>query len=74
MKQQLLNFLESLRPSLQQDGGDLEFISFDQKKKVLTLRLTGVCSHCAIAPQTFEHYIKREILNKFPAIKTIKNT
>ncbi|MFH0840716.1 MAG: NifU family protein, partial [bacterium] len=35
--------LEKIRPSLQADGGDLEFVSFNSKSGVLEIKFKGMC-------------------------------
>ena len=39
----ILEVLESIRPALQADGGDLEFLSFNGDNGIVELRLLGAC-------------------------------
>ena len=41
MRLAILNALDSLRPMLQADGGDIEFV--DYFNRVVYVRLTGAC-------------------------------
>jgi len=56
--------LENVRPSLQADGGDVEFVSIDSDGTVL-VRLTGACGSCPMSHVTLkmgiENYLKKEI-------------
>ena len=56
--------LENVRPSLQADGGDVEFVSIDSDGKV-SVRLTGACGSCPMSHVTLkmgiENYLKKEI-------------
>jgi Fe-S cluster biogenesis protein NfuA len=56
--------LENVRPSLQADGGDVEFVSIDDGGTV-SVRLTGACGHCPMSEMTLkmgiENYLKKEI-------------
>jgi len=50
---------ESVRPLLQQDGGDLELI--DIKGHKVYCRLTGACSSCGAADQTFKLLVEQRL-------------
>jgi len=56
--------LEYVRPSLQADGGDVEFVSVSEDG-VVSVKLTGACGSCPMAHMTLkmgvEDYLKREI-------------
>ena len=56
--------LEHVRPMLQADGGDVEFVSVTGDG-VVSVRLTGACGSCPMAGQTLkmgvEGYLKKEI-------------
>jgi len=56
--------LENVRPSLQADGGDVEFVSVSSDGKV-SVKLTGACGSCPMATMTLkngiESYLKKEI-------------
>ncbi len=42
--------IESVRPALQNDGGDIQLIAVEGDK--VRVKLTGACLHCAMAGQT----------------------
>ena len=56
--------LEHVRPSLQADGGDVEFVSVSEDG-VVSVKLTGACGCCPMAEMTLkmgvENYLKKEI-------------
>lgn len=37
---------ETIRPSLQADGGDLELVSYDEQEKILSVSYLGACGGC----------------------------
>ena len=53
-----------LRPSLQADGGDVEFVSLADDGTV-SVKLTGACGSCPMSQMTLkvgiEGYLKKEI-------------
>jgi Fe-S cluster biogenesis protein NfuA len=56
--------LDNVRPSLQADGGDVEFVSVSEDGEV-SVKLTGACGSCPMATMTLkngiENYLKKEI-------------
>ena len=64
MEEKVKAALENIRPSLQADGGDVEFVSVD-KEGTVSVRLTGACGSCPMSQMTLkmgiENYLKKEI-------------
>ena len=54
---QVKEVLESLRPNLQADGGDVELVSIQENQVVV--RLLGHCSGCPYRRQTMKGGIER---------------
>jgi Fe-S cluster biogenesis protein NfuA len=61
---QIKTALDNVRPSLQADGGDVEFVSLADDGTV-SVKLTGACGGCPMAEMTLkmgiETYLKREV-------------
>ena len=64
LEEQIKSALDNVRPSLQADGGDVEFVSVSEDG-VVSLKLTGACGSCPMAQMTLkmgiENYLKKEI-------------
>jgi Fe-S cluster biogenesis protein NfuA len=64
MEEQVIAALENVRPSLQADGGDVEFVSVD-KEGTVSVKLTGACGSCPMSQMTLkmgiENYLKKEV-------------
>ncbi|MDR2020085.1 MAG: NifU family protein [Treponema sp.] len=64
LEEKIKTALETVRPSLQADGGDVEFVSVDGEGTV-SLKLTGACGGCPMAQMTLkmgiENFLKKEI-------------
>ncbi len=56
--------LENVRPSLQADGGDVEFVGVDEEGQV-SVKLTGACGSCPMSQMTLkmgiENYLRKEV-------------
>lgn len=62
--------LDMFRPQLQQDGGDMEYISIDEENRV-HLRLVGACGSCPMAVMTLKMGIERYLIDACPEIKEV---
>ncbi|MDR0675185.1 MAG: NifU family protein [Mycoplasmataceae bacterium] len=60
---QIHDTIESLRVFINNDGGDLSFISF--KNKILKLAISGACVGCASFNMTFDQGVKEVFLTEF---------
>jgi Fe-S cluster biogenesis protein NfuA len=64
VEEKIKNALNHVRPSLQADGGDVEFVSMSSDGTV-SVKLTGACGGCPMAQQTLkmgiENYLKQEV-------------
>ena len=63
--------LEKVRPALRADGGDVEFVSWDDKKSLVKVRLKGMCVGCPMARITLEQGIAVEIKKAIPEVKDV---
>ena len=61
--------LESIRPFLQKDGGDVELISYENK--VVKLRLLGACSTCSISHLTMKAGVEESIKHMLPEVVSV---
>jgi len=68
---QILAVLEQIRPALQADGGDVEFLGFDEEDGVVHLRLMGACESCPISMLTLKEGIERRIRNTLPEVTEV---
>lgn len=71
-REQILEVLDSVRPALRSDGGDVEFIDFDESAGVLQLRFLGACGDCPISEVTLRQGIERRILSAVPQVREVR--
>jgi len=64
LEEKIKSAIDNVRPSLQADGGDVEFVSMSEDG-IVSVRLTGACGSCPMATMTLkngiESYLKKEI-------------
>ena len=67
------NVLEQVRPYLQQDGGDVNFVELTDDNTVL-VQLTGACGDCPHSRQTLKNGIEAVMKKVIPEIKAVEQT
>lgn len=65
--------LDSIRPSLQADGGDIEFVGFDEKKGIAKVSLVGMCAHCPMSQVTLKQGVEAVLMKEVPEVKEVVN-
>ena len=71
MKERVLKALDSVRPGLQADGGDVELVKVDEDGKVF-IKLTGACGGCPMSEITLKQGIERIIKMQVPEVSSVE--
>lgn len=69
LEQQVKDVLNQIRPMLQADGGDVEFIKLEDG--IVTVSLRGACGSCPFSLMTLKQGIEARIKEAVPAIKEV---
>ena len=69
---QIEEILESIRPALKADGGDVEFVRFNEEGGVVELRLLGACEECPISMRTRKEGIEQRLKSGIPSITEVQ--
>ena len=64
--------LDSIRPGLQADGGDLEFVRLDNNN-VVFIRLVGACGGCPMSTITLKQGIERIVKMQVPEVTSVES-
>ena len=67
---QVKEALSLVRPYLQADGGDVEFVSLSEDG-VGSVRLQGACGSCPVALMTLKNGIEAQLKESYPDIKKV---
>ena len=65
------NVLEQVRPYLQQDGGDVNFVELTDDNTVI-VELTGACGNCPHSRSTLKNGIEAVMKKVIPEIKAVE--
>ena len=63
--------IDKVRPFLISDGGNLEFIKYEDN--IVYVKLTGACQDCPMLDVTLKDGIDELIINEIPEVKEVKN-
>lgn len=70
MEEAIRQALETkIRPAVRLDGGDVEFISFEEG--VVTIRLFGACDGCPMSPVTLRAGVEAILRDEIPEVRQV---
>ncbi|MDQ0189976.1 NifU family protein [Alicyclobacillus cycloheptanicus] len=64
--------LEQIREAIQQDGGDVEFVSYDNESRTAYVALTGSCVGCPASIMTLKMGVERAIKHAVPEVEFVE--
>ncbi len=70
MEEKIREAMEKIRPFLQRDGGDIEFVDYTEDNIVL-VRLQGHCAGCPGARMTLSGVVERILKESYPEIEGV---
>ncbi|MDD2463763.1 MAG: NifU family protein [Desulfobulbus sp.] len=71
MQENVEKVLAQIRPTLQRDGGDVEFVEIGANQ-VLKVRLTGACQGCPMSRITLKEGIEKFVKSELPTIRAVE--
>jgi Fe-S cluster biogenesis protein NfuA len=71
MEQKIKDALDQIRPFLQRDGGDLEFVEYTEDK-IVKVRLQGHCAGCPGAQMTIKGVVEKILKESYPEIVAVE--
>lgn len=70
LRERVERSLDTVRPALRADGGDVELVDVDDG--VVSVRLTGACGGCPMATMTLKMGIERTLQQQVPEVKRVE--
>lgn len=71
VEEKVKNALQQIRPYLQQDGGDVEYVDMTNEGVVM-VRLQGHCGSCPHAMMTLKQGIEQAVKAAIPEVKSVE--
>ena len=71
IEEQIKNVIHKLRPYLQRDGGDIEFVDF--KDGIVYVRMLGACAGCTMIDDTLKDGVEQILMEEVPGVLEVQN-
>lgn len=67
LEERIIESLDKIRPYIQRDGGDMEFVSVDENG-VVTVKLLGACIGCGLIDYTLKGGVEALLMDEIPEV------
>lgn len=67
LEERIIRSLDKIRPYIQRDGGDMEFVSVDENG-IVTVRLLGACVGCGLIDYTLRGGVEALLMDEIPEV------
>ena len=71
IEDQIIAILNVIRPYLNNDGGDIEFVRFDEG--IVYVRMLGACAGCGSLDQTLNDGVREILVENIPGVIEVVN-
>lgn len=69
VEKKIIEEIEKLKPYLQNDGGNIEYVKFEDGK--VYVKLTGACAGCSLIDVTLKEGIEEILVSEIPEVKEV---
>ena len=70
-EQKIIDIIDKLRPFLINDGGNIEFIKYEND--IVYIKMSGACSNCSMLDFTLKEGIEATIKEEVPSVIEVIN-
>ncbi len=70
-EEQVIDVINRIRPYLNSDGGDVEFVRFENG--IVYVKLVGACAGCAMQDATLKDGLEALLLEEVPGVIEVVN-
>ena len=71
MEAAILEAIDAIRPALQMDGGDIDFVGVSEEG-VVQVMLSGACDSCSISWLTLKGGVERILKERVPGVTSVE--
>ena len=69
IENKIKSVIDELRPFLLNDGGDIEYVKFENG--IVYVRLLGACAGCSLIDVTLKDAVEDALVNEIPEVKSV---
>lgn len=70
IEEKVIETIEKIRPYIQRDGGDVEFVRFEDG--IVTVRMLGACADCLSLDETLKDGIEAILLDEVEGVTEVR--
>lgn len=70
-REKIEDVLDSVRPAIRADGGDIELVGFEEDGTV-QLRMVGACHACPMSMMTLKAGIEQRLRMQVPEVRSVE--
>lgn len=70
IEEQIKSTLDKIRPFIQRDGGDVEFLTYESG--VVYIKMLGACANCVAQDETVSSGIEMILVDEVPGVVSVK--
>lgn len=67
--EQIIKVIDKIRPYIQRDGGDVEFVSFEDG--IVTVKMLGACIDCMSLDDTITDGVEAILIDEVEGVKKV---
>lgn len=71
LEELIVDTLDKIRPYIQRDGGDVEFVSIDDQG-VVYVKMLGACVGCYAADDTIKLGVEAILMDEIPQVTEVR--
>ena len=71
LEEKVIDAINQIRPSLQNDGGDIEFVKYEDN--IVYVKMNGACANCHMLDLTLKDGIESMLMEEIPEIQAVIN-
>lgn len=64
--------LDSIRPAIRQDGGDIELVDFEEDEGRVRVRMVGACYACPMSMMTLKAGVEQRLRMEVPGVRSVE--
>jgi Fe-S cluster biogenesis protein NfuA len=72
-RERIEEILDSVRPAIRADGGDIELVGFDELDGVVRIRMVGACHACPMSMLTLKAGIEQRLRMQVPEVRSVES-
>lgn len=73
IEQRVESVLETIRPAIRADGGDIELLSVDEAEGRVQVRMVGACYACPMSTLTLTAGLEQRLRMQVPEVRIVES-